>query len=197
MSQELEIEFKNLLTEYEYQQLYSDFKMHEPMNQINHYFDTPLFHLKEARSALRVREKNGTLMLTLKQPVDEGILETHQKISKLDLDDMLSGGGLIGGEVSDMLKLMNIPQQEMIHFGSLQTRRSETAYKNGLLVLDHSTYLGNEDYELEYEVSSYEAGKEIFLSLLTSYKIPVRETDNKIKRFYKARLMQNREGGNS
>ncbi|MFB1081358.1 CYTH domain-containing protein [Jeotgalibacillus sp. JSM ZJ347] len=193
--QELEIEFKNLLTKSEYKKLYQDFEMDQPMQQVNHYFDTPLFHLKDAHSALRIREKGGKLTLTLKQPVEEGILETHQTLTRLDVEDMLSGGGLIGGEIADMMELMNISTQDIVHFGSLETNRTEKTYKGGLLVLDHSSYLGHEDYELEYEVSSHQEGKENFLSLLTSYKIPVRETDNKIKRFYKARFMQNREGG--
>ncbi|KIL50208.1 hypothetical protein KP77_15830 [Jeotgalibacillus alimentarius] len=197
MPQELEIEFKNMLTEKEYHDLYTAFDMDSPVSQTNHYFDTPLFQLKEARSALRIREKDGKLTLTLKQPVEEGLLETHQPVSSLDLEDMLSGGGLVGGEIAEMLELMNISPKQIVHFGSLQTNRSETPYKNGLLVLDHSSYLGIEDYELEYEVTSHDEGKENFLSLLTAYKIPVRETDNKIKRFYKARLMQNREGGKS
>ncbi|WP_404408720.1 CYTH domain-containing protein [Jeotgalibacillus malaysiensis] len=186
--QELEIEFKNLLTKNEYIKLYQDFEMEEPVQQVNHYFDTPLFHLKDAHSALRIREKSGKLTLTLKQPVEEGLLETHQSISRLDTEDMLSGGGLIGGEIAELLKLMNIAPQDIVHFGSLETSRTEKEYKGGLLVLDHSTYLGHEDYELEYEVPSYAEGKENFLSLLTSYKIPVRDTDNKIKRFYKARF---------
>ncbi|MDZ5712997.1 CYTH domain-containing protein [Jeotgalibacillus haloalkalitolerans] len=193
--QELEIEFKNLLTKSEYIKLYEDFEMDEPVKQINHYFDTPLFHLKDAHSALRIREKSGKLTLTLKQPVEDGVLETHQPVTKIDLEDMLSGGGLIGGEISDLLELLNIPPQDIVHFGSLETNRTEKNYKDGLLVLDHSVYLGHEDYELEYEVASHDEGKENFLSLLTSYKIPVRETDNKIKRFYKARFMQNPEGG--
>ncbi|WP_227395754.1 CYTH domain-containing protein [Jeotgalibacillus aurantiacus] len=188
MSQELEIEFKNLLTEDEYQRLLNTYGHTSPVKQVNHYFDTPLFHLKQAGAALRIREKDKRAVLTLKQPVEEGVLETHQVITSLDSEDMMNGGGLKSGEISDLLELLNIPVSDIIHFGSLTTERIETEYEGGLLVLDHSFYLNKEDFEVEYEVSDRQDGEKKFMSLLSSYEIPVRETDSKIKRFYKEKV---------
>lgn len=74
----------------------------------------------------------------------------------------------------------------MTHIGSLTTHRAEIEYKGGLLVLDHSEYLGVEDFELEYEVTDEAAGKRIFISLLEEKRIPMRPADKKIARFMKA-----------
>jgi uncharacterized protein YjbK len=56
--------------------------------------------------------------------------------------------------------------------------------------VDHSIYLNNEDYELEYEVENYQSGKEIFLELLKRLNIPERKTENKIRRFYRQKYQQ-------
>jgi uncharacterized protein YjbK len=53
--------------------------------------------------------------------------------------------------------------------------------------LDHSIYLSEDDYELEYEVKNYQEGERIFLELLNQFKIPKRKTENKILRFYNRR----------
>lgn len=49
---------------------------------MNHYFETPDFSLKEAGSALRIRHKGETYTLTLKQPAEIGLLETHQVVTE-------------------------------------------------------------------------------------------------------------------
>lgn len=49
---------------------------------MNHYFETPNFSLKEAGSALRIRHKGETYTLTLKQPAEVGLLETHQVVTE-------------------------------------------------------------------------------------------------------------------
>lgn len=186
MSQELEIEFKNILEEDEYRQLLSAFSISEDKKVIqeNFYFDTPKFSLKDVGAALRIREKNGIYTLTLKQPVKRGLLETHQVLSKEEAEQMLNGGNIIEGEVVSILKGLSIGTSDIRFFGSLKTKRAEVEYKNGLLVLDKSYYLNQIDFEVEYEVTDEVSGKEVFKELLQQYKIPIRKTDNKILRFY-------------
>lgn len=186
MSQELEIEFKNILEEDEYRQLMSAFSISEDKKVIqeNFYFDTPKFSLKDVGAALRIREKNGIYTLTLKQPVKRGLLETHQVLSKEEAEQMLNGGNIIEGEVVSILKGLSIETSDIRFFGSLKTKRAEVEYKNGLLVLDKSYYLNQIDFEVEYEVTDEVIGKEVFKELLQQYKIPIRKTDNKILRFY-------------
>ncbi|KIL47422.1 CYTH domain-containing protein [Jeotgalibacillus campisalis] len=192
MSQELEIEFKNLLSREEYLLLCDTFhvSINDSKTQKNHYFDTHAFHLRAIRSALRIREKSKGFQLTLKQPVEKGILEHHQWIDSDETNRMLKDGGLVDGEISQLLQGQEIPVEQLVYFGTLATDRIEFPYKNGLLVLDHSTYLKKEDYELEYEAASYEEGAAIFKELLSAYNISVKKTDNKIERFYKEKNRQ-------
>ncbi|MEH7109008.1 CYTH domain-containing protein [Bacillus sp. JJ1764] len=186
MSQNVEIEFKNILSESEYGTLKKAFQI--PDSQIflqeNHYFDTPEFGLKEQNSALRIRKKQAHYELTLKQPVEKGLLETNQELSESEVTLALNDGILPSGEIKRILESIKIPLERIEYFGSLSTYRAQIEYKNGLLVFDHSVYLNTEDFELEYEVQNYEAGKENFLLLLEQYQIPNRKTKNKIQRFY-------------
>jgi uncharacterized protein YjbK len=192
LSQEVEIEFKNLLTKEEYFSLLDYFKINESLFtfQENHYFDTNNFALKDRQSALRIRSKQGAYTLTLKTPLEEGLLETNQTLQKEEAEALLNDGISPFGEVNDRLQSLGIPTKQLHYFGTLTTKRAEIEYKNGLLVFDASFYMNVEDYELEYEVKDYNAGQKRFLSLLEERNIPTRKTENKVKRFYNAKLRQ-------
>lgn len=186
MSQNIEIEFKNMLTKEEFHFLAQYFKIKPEQfkKQINHYFDTNSFTLKDHSSALRIREKGSQFEMTLKQPAQQGLLETNQMLTSRQAEVALSSGKLPEGEVKDAVVKLIKDIEPLQYFGSLTTLRAEFEYKEGLLVLDHSYYLNKEDYELEYEVLNESEGYQIFSKLLEELKIPVRPTDNKIKRFY-------------
>lgn len=186
MVQELEIEFKNILDEEEYHRLLSVFSIDEDKQvvQENYYFDTPQFSLKDNGAALRIREKKGTYILTLKQPVERGLLETHQPLTEQEAKHMLNGGPIVEGDITTILNKLMIDPMDITYFGSLKTLRAEVEYKEGLLVLDKSYYLNQVDYEVEYEVTDEVIGKQLFIELLKQYHIPIRKTDNKIRRFY-------------
>lgn len=194
MTKQLEIEFKNLLTEEEFNRLAHSF--HVSKNDFffhkNHYFDTPSFLLKDNKMALRIRETSSQFELTLKQPYEKGLLETNQSLKPEEAAMMLTSGMIPDGEVKSALIPSTVPLSDLKCFGTLTTCRAEIHYKDGILVLDKSWYLNDQDFELEYEVENYDVGKENFLSLLQKYDIPVRKTENKIKRFYNA-LMQNNQ----
>lgn len=195
MSQQIEIEFKNMLTKEEYEWLLQEFTISENQifSQENHYFDTPDFALKEKGAALRIRQKDHGYELTLKQPANVGLLETNQIISKEEAATALQAGDLPTGNIQELIEQMGISYPKMDYFGSLITKRVEIEYKNGILVLDHSYYLNREDYELEFEVENFDQGKENFNLLLTQFNIPYRKTRNKISRFYQQKYesMQN------
>jgi uncharacterized protein YjbK len=189
-SQHVEIEFKNMLEPSEFDKAASFLKIGAAdfFTQENHYFDTPDFKLKNKKSALRIRMKNGAFEMTLKQPADEGLLETNMQLSQKDADVCMRTGFIPDGLIKEALAAMDIPADEMEYFGSLSTRRAETDYKGGLMVLDHSSYLNCEDFELEYEVTNSEEGKKEFINFLKHLNIPERKTENKIKRFYSQKL---------
>jgi uncharacterized protein YjbK len=192
MTQNIEIEFKNMLTKIEYESFLRYFKISQTQifSQENHYFDTPDFALKSNDSALRIRKKGGTYEMTLKQPADVGLLETNQVIGEEEVLMAIHQGILPTGIIQPLIEDYQISFSTIEYFGSLITERVELEYKQGLLVLDHSIYLSKEDYELEYEVEDYQIGEKIFLELLKQFKIPSRKTENKIVRFYKQKFDQ-------
>jgi uncharacterized protein YjbK len=187
VAQEIEIEFKNLLKYEEFFRLIHDFQVQKTAftEQTNYYFDTPDFQLKTHESALRIRMKNHSYVLTLKQQYKEHILETHQSLDKEMFASILNNQKLPDGEVTDVLKKLHIHVSKIQHLGELTTHRVEFPYEGGLLVLDENHYLGKIDYELEYESTDYKRGEKIFLDLLQSKNIPKRETKSKIHRFFK------------
>ncbi|MBT2735033.1 CYTH domain-containing protein [Bacillus sp. ISL-7] len=186
MTQNIEIEFKNMLTRLEYEGLLKYFKIDKSQifSQENHYFDTPEFDLKGKDSALRIRKKGGAYEMTLKQPASVGLLETNQIIGEEEASTAIHHGRLPTGIIQRLIEDYQISFSTIKYFGSLITERVEFNYKQGLLVLDHSIYLTEEDYELEYEVENYQVGEKIFLKFLKQFKIPTRKTENKIRRFY-------------
>ncbi|WP_312095471.1 CYTH domain-containing protein [Niallia sp.] len=191
-NQNIEIEFKNMLTKEEYDLLLTHFHIQEGelFEQENHYFDTGDFALKANHSALRIRKKKEDYELTLKQPHPDGLLETNKALSKEESETIFATGKINDEQISSLLINMNIDPASILYFGSLRTIRAEKQIGNGLLVLDHSFYLKKEDYELEYEVSNREEGEIYFAKLLTSLKIPIRKTKNKVRRFYEEKYKQ-------
>lgn len=188
MPEELEIEFKNMLTEEEFEKIRERLSISENdfSLQQNHYFETPDDQLRENKCALRVREKNGGFEFTLKQPADEGLLETNQPVSAEETSLLLNEGRIPSGEVESALHGLGITAIKYKHLGTLSTKRAETSYKEGLLVLDYSFYLNEEDFELEYEVKDRDSGEEKFLGFLKEMDITFRPAENKIKRFLRA-----------
>ncbi|MBM7653678.1 CYTH domain-containing protein [Neobacillus cucumis] len=195
MSQNLEIEFKNMLTKAEYERILNEFHIGQDdiFTQENLYFDSPDFALKKAKSALRIRKKGTDYVMTLKTPLEIGLLETNQILTTEEADAAINHNCLPEGEIKQVIEASNISFANIIYFGSLTTKRTELPYEDGLLVLDHSIYLHQEDYELEYEVENYQEGKRNFQNLLKRFMIPERQTENKVSRFYNQKYKQNKK----
>ncbi|OIJ10430.1 CYTH domain-containing protein [Anaerobacillus alkalilacustris] len=187
MKQEIEIEFKNIVTKEDFLKLLSHFSVKESdfKKQKNYYFDTENFQIKASGSALRIREKQNKYTLTLKQPHKVGLLETHQELTYEEANRSFNGEALPKGAIATQLYTsFQIDLSKCKYLGSLITNRAEISYHGGTLVFDHSIYLGVEDFEIEYEVTDEEIGKEIFSELFINLQIPIKKTENKIKRFF-------------
>ncbi|WP_244895382.1 CYTH domain-containing protein [Evansella clarkii] len=196
LHQEIEIEFKNLLTEQEYNLLLEQLKIRsETANkQVNYYFDTADMLLKEHKSALRIRKKGGEYVLTLKEPHPDGLLETHQKCTETEAINAMETGDIPQGQVTEQIRrLTSVSEAQFNYIGELSTKRLEIHEPDGLIVLDKSEYLGKVDYELEFETSARTAGEAAFKRLLNDYGIPQRKTKNKIERFYERSLQLRRD----
>jgi uncharacterized protein YjbK len=186
MPQEIEIEFKNLLTEAEFEKLYTIFEMEKETEilQVNHYFETKDFQLKQHGAALRIREKKGEYQSTLKQPYEDGLLETHDYLTAEQANAWINGEITLGPEIRKQLQELGISTEELAYGGRLKTNRRETAYHETTIVLDRSEYGDTIDYELELEAKSFAHGQSVFQTILTDNDITKRKTPNKIQRFY-------------
>jgi len=185
MSQEIEIEYKNLITKEEYNQLLAAYSFQTAgKKQINYYFETKNKELREHGCALRIREKENTYTLTLKEPRQTGLLETHDIIQKDVFQKWINGDIIPQPHTSKQFKNLGVKPKDLVYMGSLETIRREATYKNVLLVLDISRYNNKIDYELELEAPDESTGSYLFEKILNNGGIPKRNTPNKIKRFY-------------
>ncbi|NEU29650.1 CYTH domain-containing protein [bacterium LRH843] len=185
--QEVEFEEKSMLSEQSYLNLLNGFKTNESDAVIQHndYFETLSFDLKHSRSALRIRTIGQAYTLTLKQPHDKGILETHQAITEKEWSHATKANIIPFGDVYRQLQSLCIPIDKLIYLGRLTTKRIELPYKNGTLCLDKSLYFDQIDYEVEFEGTDEVHARTTLLTLLTDYNITPKHADNKVKRFFK------------
>lgn len=186
MAQEIEIEYKNLLTDVEFKHLLRSFPFPKPGTwQTNFYFETKDFSLKEKGAALRIRKKAGKYVLTLKEPHPDGLLESHDPLTKNEASAWIDDGNFIEkSQVGKQLELLGIKLKDLVYYGKLETERYETNYQGTLVVLDYSIYNGTSDYELEIEAGSKQDGLNMLRLIIDKYGITEKETPNKIKRFF-------------
>ena len=193
MSQEIEIEFKNLLTKEQYEQLLVAFHVDSSQihRQVNHYFDTPEQHLKNLASGLRIRQFDDAIECTLKEKSSaHQHLETTDPFTQQQAEQMLAGNGITAPAVIERLQFLQVPMTDLHVFGTLTTDRVELSYKGGTLVFDHSFYLHCDDYEVEYETNDETFGKNIFKQFLKQFEISPQHTPKKIARFMTALQQQ-------
>lgn len=192
MSQEIEIEFKTLLTETDYLTLIADQALTEDdfFSQTNSYYDTPNFDLKKQGMGLRIRLREAQAELTLKSPLDDqvGLLETTDYLP-LDLAESLVKEQKIlsEGNVADFLMTRGIAVDQLVTYANLTTKRAEVQLTpETLLVLDESWYHGKHDYELEMEVTEAATGQLFFDNFLKKNAIVYQPAKNKVQRAFEA-----------
>jgi uncharacterized protein YjbK len=178
------VQFKTLLTQEEYEKLIEKFKGNRTDFQTNHYFDTKRFSLKALDSSLRVRDRD-TLELTLKRKKSYTLQEITIPIDNETFEEIRKTGTLPEGEIRNEL-IPLIGDQKLFNFLSLSTLRMYLPYKNGVLFIDKSEYLGITDYELEYSGKNYNEAKREFIQIINELGIKYKKADQKIKRAFKA-----------
>jgi len=191
MRQEVEIEFKNLLTQEEYIKLRQAFFNNDslPFTQENHYFDTKEYTLKEHQCALRIRIKNSHAEMTLKTPFEGHHTETTVDLKLSDARKMIDEGGFpLPEDIFNVLTEEDISvNRKVFKVAGLKTERLEAARPHSIIVLDKSFYSNQVDFELEVESDSKTAGKKLFTQILDDYSIPLRSTETKIARAFNAK----------
>lgn len=195
MGQEIEIEFKNLLTKEEYLHLLKHFQISSEMikRQTNVYFDTPSEHLKNLAAGLRIRQKENKTVCTLKVKSSENVhIETTEEIKDEHVQKMIDGKDFCAPLVRQRLNEYHVPIDQLQIVARITTDRVEVPYKDGTLVFDHSYYLKCEDYEVEYETNNEQLGEQIFHDFLKTHNIEKKFADKKIARYMKA--LKTKEG---
>lgn len=184
MQIEKEIEFKNLLTKKEFELFVSFFRIDEKdfRSQTNYYFDTQDNFFKDNGMGFRLRVLKDHNELTLKQPIEKHVMEENTVlVSDQERDAIINQTAFPSIPFLEQFNL----DSPLICIGSLQTNRIQLPFENGTLFFDHSIYSQTEDFEVEYESSDVKYGKKVFLDLLDSHNIPIRNTDKKIARLVK------------
>ncbi len=185
MTEQIEIEYKTLLSKKQYTQLIAHYQLtaKDFKTQINHYFDTPDQQLRSLGFGLRVRTTADDDELTLKTPVENGLLETTDQLTKAETAEILHSGNILRtGAVAKRLLAASIEPMTIVPLATLTTKRAEFSIPEGLLAIDHSWYGEKEDFELELEVSDPIEGKQAFLALLDTFNIHYQPAKNKIER---------------
>lgn len=197
MSEEIEIEFKSMLTKDEYTELlrYYNITDEQFVIQTNLYFDTADFQLKQHVMGLRIRRFAAKAEATLKIPRTVGLLEVTDPLTIADVDHAVENEQFVSQatEILKRLKQLNISLLDLHLIGKLITKRAEFTITEGKLALDESWYGEQHDYELELEVpdSNYNEGD--FNQLLKKFDLPYRKTQNKIARAVTEQQKRNKE----
>lgn len=181
---EIEIEFKNLLTEEEYKKLYAAFNLanKEQIINKNFYYDDANESFKKANSALRIRYTNNKTEMTLKI---KGATQNIEINVPLDESSPKEPTVLptLPNEIMSELERLNLKIKTPMLIQKIETQRYEVKTQDGLLVLDKTTFLKDiVDYELEFEATSFEKGKITFENLLTEFDITNKPAKPKIAR---------------
>lgn len=186
MTQQIEKEFKNLLTKEEYEALIIAFQLEdaEPIKQTNIYFDTEDMKLKARDSGLRLRIYKDKGEITLKTPIQENEkLETTDKLRLEEATTLAETHKLKEtGNVADKLNDLGIVVSDLHVIGHLSTLRYEFPGNKGTYFLDKNFYQDQMDYELEFESESLEEGYITFQDFLRNNNIKTRKAKQKIER---------------
>lgn len=173
MDTHLELEYKAVLSQEEYERLARRFPQALEQNQTNDYFR---YSDPTVRVAARIRTLNGDRVLTFKLPQGEAKREINFTLESEEN----------GWERTDVRAFL---AQEHLSgrfepIGQLITRRLLLIEENGELCLDESRYLGLTDYEMEYEVTG-DATQALsrFQEILALESIVFRPSRTKFARF--------------
>lgn len=186
MEEALEIEYKNILSPAEYQDLVGEFE--ECQQRIKHlhnsYYDTADRKLKAKGMGLRIRQADHYQHLTLKvHQADQEMLEYTEKLTAKELEQSRSQERPVPKkELENVLAQAGIAWQDLEMIGHFQTLRREIPYKGQLVVLDACQFDHYQDYELEMEVTSPATGWQIFQAFLEARQIERRPAAVKVAR---------------
>ena len=174
MNTNLEIEYKTLLTKDQFKQLSLDYDKIPIIKQVNHYYQ---YNDPSKSLVARIREIDQAFTLTFKIKQIKGRLEINFKVSSNDPN-------VFAREDVQSFLLENDFTQSFTYLGELTTYRRLIKEVDGELCIDENHYLGEVDYELEYEVSRDEGqAYSRFQELVEKYNLSNEKAKTKYHRF--------------
>lgn len=176
MLQEVETEYKYLISNEHFQELLSKcdnrytFLKHKL--RVNYYYDTEDNALNGSKTTVRVRQNHNKMKLQIKKHrTENGVLSISDEYS---------------GSVNELPFTMRIPdvQDTVTLKGSLITEREIYTFgENSIICFDINMYLGICDYEIEIEIS--EADKQEALSVIEFLGLLQMPIMSKSERFFR------------
>lgn len=164
MKQNIEIEFKSLLSPYDFNRLKNGFFKNAILTvQQNEYYDTLNRDLFDHKIVLRIRRFNDSSLFTLKM-LDENnqILEHEFEGENLQIDHP---------SIKNLLNDLNLPTQ-CICVSQSRTHRHMIVDEFGEWCLDLNEFKNHVDFELEYELTQIsDQGLNRFLDFLEANDI--------------------------
>lgn len=159
MNLHFEKEFKILLNKEQFITLLNEYPQAEFKKQVNTYYDTKDFYIRNHIGAMRIREINHHFIFTLKHRYQDGVQEYEVNVSKN------SPAVFETEEISSLLKSLHI-NQPIIEIASLTTYRALIPLTDAELCFDYSEYNGTCDFEIEYEYLRPHDGLSVFNEIL-------------------------------
>ena len=189
MTSQLEIEFKTLLTKEEFHTLIHALHLKKAVTQTNYYFDDNKETLHHQKAALRIRELDHKMEMTLKSKTKEGHLEITELLNEREYQNFKIHHVLPKKQkIEQKLQQYHTQLSLMVPITQLTTTRFEKKLNNDCtIMIDHSCYYNKEDFELEMEVSDYKQGKAYFQHFLNHFALPYRQSQPKIARAISAK----------
>ena len=176
MINNLEIEYKILVTKAQFEKLSAMYPNKKFILQINTYYDTKNQDLKKQKCAMRIREKENRFLITLKTPSEKGHHEFECYVSENSSDAIKQS------EIYQILDQLNI-HDELISIGTCVTDRAVIELEKAELCFDINYYNSITDYEIEYEQTIDHDGIKEFNQILSKIQLVYENNcPSKIKR---------------
>lgn len=165
MKTNLEIEYKTLITEEEFNRIIKAYPFSSTL-QKNSYYNSCVTDLHRLGFAIRIREIDNTYLFTMKEKSELGNMEYEVELDEDSVDALYSD------KLKDLFKEKKI-EGPFTKIGELRTFRTEVKFNYGLLCIDENHYNDKVDYEIEYEINNDEPenAQQEFQDLLKRFNI--------------------------
>lgn len=152
-----------------------DEKIYDMLTQNQKSFhQTNFYYTSNSNSGMRIREKGGKYIFTLKIRKDDYAEEYEFEIPENSLDNK---------RIKELLNNFNIKNPQ--YLGKMETQRTIIKLDDGEICIDKNSYLNEIDYEIEYELYDASIGNnQELLTYLKKYNLEyIPNTITKYARF--------------